>query len=614
MTAAREPTTAHPRGWGSGLARAAVLVAAVTVAARAVGFGRWLVFSKTVGDTCLGDAYNTANQLPNVAFEIVAGGALASVVVPLLAGVTSRSAAGEAARTLSALLTWTLLVLTPVTVLAAALAGPYAHLMLAGDSGCGAPTAELAARMLVIFAPQMWFYGVAVVVSGALQAQRRFLAAALAPLASSLVVIAAYAGFAAVAGGILDARSVPDRAVAVLAGGTSLGVVAMALTVLVAFARAKGSASPMRPALRFPPGVASRARRLAAAGMLALIAQQLVALVLTWLANHRGEPGTLTLYTWAYALFTLPYAVLVVPVATTVFPHAAALASADRPAAPRPPDSPVPAGSVDEADAAELRRLTAGAVRTVVLLGALGGALLAGTSTPLARLFVLGPGGGATSALAGALTAFAPAVPALGLVTLGGRLLYARGNPAWAAWGTAAGWLAVAAAAVFATAELPAAATASGLGTAMSLGLLLGAVVLLVGVRRATGPGALRGLGLSVLAGSVAATASAAVGRWTGRGSADGDIVRAVTGAALAGLAVTVAFAVLVALLMALTDRDDLLSVSRRLSRFARRRTGARDADAPGGRLGDTTADTTADTNPGPGGEETTDGTTAGRR
>ena len=50
-----------------------------------LGFGRWLVFSKTVGDTCLGDVYNAANTLPNVLFEIVAGGVLAGVVIPVVA-------------------------------------------------------------------------------------------------------------------------------------------------------------------------------------------------------------------------------------------------------------------------------------------------------------------------------------------------------------------------------------------------------------------------------------------------------------------------------------------------------------------------------------------------
>ena len=61
----------------AGLASVALSLAGLTLAGRILGFGRSLVFSKTVGDTCLGDAYNAANSLPNVLFEIVAGGVLA---------------------------------------------------------------------------------------------------------------------------------------------------------------------------------------------------------------------------------------------------------------------------------------------------------------------------------------------------------------------------------------------------------------------------------------------------------------------------------------------------------------------------------------------------------
>ena len=69
----------------AGLASVALSVAGLTLAARIFGFGRSVVFSKTVGDTCLGDAYNAANSLPNVLFEIVAGGVLAGVVIPVVA-------------------------------------------------------------------------------------------------------------------------------------------------------------------------------------------------------------------------------------------------------------------------------------------------------------------------------------------------------------------------------------------------------------------------------------------------------------------------------------------------------------------------------------------------
>ena len=80
-----------------GFAAVALSVAGLTLAARILGFGRSLVFSKTVGDTCLGDVYNAANSLPNALFEIVAGGVLAGVVIPVVArhvGAGRRAEAG----------------------------------------------------------------------------------------------------------------------------------------------------------------------------------------------------------------------------------------------------------------------------------------------------------------------------------------------------------------------------------------------------------------------------------------------------------------------------------------------------------------------------------------
>jgi putative peptidoglycan lipid II flippase len=69
----------------SSIARAALLVAVVTGLARLVGFARAVVFARAVGPSCLGDTYFTANAIPNILFDVVAGGALASLAVPLLA-------------------------------------------------------------------------------------------------------------------------------------------------------------------------------------------------------------------------------------------------------------------------------------------------------------------------------------------------------------------------------------------------------------------------------------------------------------------------------------------------------------------------------------------------
>ena len=78
---------------GRGIGRAAALIASITVVARMVGFGRQLVFAHTVGSHCLGTAYATANQVPNIIYDIVLGGALTGAIVPVLAGAAAHRAA-----------------------------------------------------------------------------------------------------------------------------------------------------------------------------------------------------------------------------------------------------------------------------------------------------------------------------------------------------------------------------------------------------------------------------------------------------------------------------------------------------------------------------------------
>ena len=78
---------------GRGIGRAAALIGIITVVARVVGFGRQLVFAHTVGSHCLGTAYTTANQVPNIIYDIVIGGALTGVIVPVLAGAAAHRSA-----------------------------------------------------------------------------------------------------------------------------------------------------------------------------------------------------------------------------------------------------------------------------------------------------------------------------------------------------------------------------------------------------------------------------------------------------------------------------------------------------------------------------------------
>src|SRR6516164_7283779 len=81
---------------GPGIARGAAVVASLTIVSRILGLVRTLVFSQTVGATCLGTAYVTANQVPDLLYNLILGGALSSVLVPVLARSAERAATDPA--------------------------------------------------------------------------------------------------------------------------------------------------------------------------------------------------------------------------------------------------------------------------------------------------------------------------------------------------------------------------------------------------------------------------------------------------------------------------------------------------------------------------------------
>jgi putative peptidoglycan lipid II flippase len=471
------------------VARAAVGIAVLTAASRLLGFGRTLVFARAVGATCLGDTYVTSNTVPNIVFEVVAGGALASLVVPVLAAPVARGDRDEISRTASALLTWAVLVTVPVIAAGLLLARPIVGLLIGpGDVtgsgvGCDRHTVLVAGtRMLLIFMPQVLFYALCVVLIGVVQAHRRFFAPALSPLVSSVVVIAAYLVFASRHQGV-DLARVSVGAQAVLSVGTTLGVVAMLLPLLWPASRL---GLRIRPRLRFPERVGRRVARLAAAGIATLATQQLSVAVVLRLA-HGAVGGTLVLYNLAWAVFLVPWAVLAVPVATSVFPRLSARAA--------------------ESDDAGFARITARSTQIVVIVTAAAAAALIAAALPMGRVLALhAPGNSDTVALAWALVAFAPGLIGYGLVALLGRALYAKGRSRVPAASICSGWLAVIVADLVLVHVFAPRFRVAALALGNSVGMTVAGLLLLVAIRQVAGQEAIAGLlrlGVAGLPGAV---------------------------------------------------------------------------------------------------------------
>ena len=504
-----------------GVFAAAGLIAVLTLVARVVGFGRWLVFSQSVGTTCVGSVYQAANQLPNVIFEVAAGGALAAVVVPIIAGQLARPNSGatqnsaEAAQTASAMLTWTLAVLVPLSILMAASARPLASFMV-DDQRCSGST-DLMASMIVVFSPQIALYGVGIVLAGVLQAHRRFLGVVLAPLLSSLVVMAAYLMFGALAqekGN--DLARLPSRASMALALGTTLGVAVLSLSLLIPVHRA---GVRLRPTWTFPDGVARRASALAGAGLLALFAQQVAVLVTLWVSQHRGGTGTLNVYVYAQAIYLLPYAVLAVPFAMSALP---ALATGlDQAVLATGLDQAVLATAPVQASFARAQSTLASSARAIIVATSAGAAVLFAIASPTGAFFSALDAGrhnphgiAALAALPGALSAFAPGLVGFGMAALLTRALYVQGRPAVAGGLVALGWFIAAIVPLLVLqSDAGPRSTLIALGLASSLGMTVAALGLFVAVRRTWGVKAFRGFGRSAVVACGAGLFSAAVGR-----------------------------------------------------------------------------------------------------
>jgi len=341
------------------------------------------------------------------------------------------------------------------------------------------------------------------------------------------VVVAAYLGFAALAPAAArdDLGALTPAAAAVLGWGTTLGVLALAACTLVPLARL---GLRLRPRLRFADGDRGVLLRIAGAGLVGLVLQQLSVLLISWAAQRSGDPGALTRFTWANALYLLPYAVLVAPLLQTVFPRLA-----------------VAAGAEDDAPGG-VRRVLGSAAPSVVLLAWLGAALLAGTAVPVARVFVLGPGSGRTEALAGPITAFAPAVVGFALLGLASRTLLAQHRARAAGLATGLAWGTVIVAVAGLRLLVPPAALVPVLAGSVSGGMAVGALVGWIALHR---QGVAVALARPLLVGLAAAAVAVLACWWPAGRLEDAGLPVALLGGLGLALLATAVFAGVTALL-----------------------------------------------------------------
>ena len=310
-----------------GLGSSTRAMALGTVASRGTGFLRTAVLASVLGVEAVANAYTVANTAPNIVYELLLGGILTSVVVPLLVRAAKEDGDGGEAYA-QRLLTLVVLVLGAASLLLVAAAPLLIDLY---TSDLDPESRELAIVFARFFLPQVLFYGAGAVLGAVLNTRSRYAAPMWAPVLNNVVVIVTGLVFLVLRGsGELTPGSLTSGQVALLGLGTTLGIVAQTVA-LVPSLRAAGFRLRLRRDLR---GLGLRkVGALAKWVLVYVVANQLAYFVVVRLASDRalvedgrGYPS----YVYAFVLWQLPHAVVAVSVITALLPRMSRAAADDR--------------------------------------------------------------------------------------------------------------------------------------------------------------------------------------------------------------------------------------------------------------------------------------------
>ena len=290
-----------------------------TLLSRVTGLLRVSVTLAALGVTVVSDAYNTANTTPNIIYELVLGGVLTSVFVPVLVGRAKERGRAEQFEATQRFLTIALVVLSGVAVVGA-LAAPLimrVYLSAVTDPIRRAQEAELGTFFLRWFMPQIVFYGLGAVAAGLLTANRRFAAQMYAPVLNNLVVIVTMLAFIAMRGPTVPHVATITLAEKTLLGaGTTLGVVAMTVALWPAL---HGIGFRWRLRWDWRHETVRHLFHLARWVVVYVIANQIAYLIIILLAS-RISAGAYTIYSQAFVFFSLPHAIVAVSIFTALLP------------------------------------------------------------------------------------------------------------------------------------------------------------------------------------------------------------------------------------------------------------------------------------------------------
>jgi putative peptidoglycan lipid II flippase len=310
------------------------VMAAGTVVSRLSGFVRAFLLTAALGNLLHADLFTIGNTIPNMLYILLAGGVFNAVLVPQLVRAMKHDADGGEAYT-NRIVTLAALFLAVVSVLLV-VAAPWImslYLNSCYDSADLADQRDSVIAFARYCLPQVFFYGMFVLVGQILNSRGRFGPMMWAPIANNVISVGVLVVYLLVYGPVAegDTYSAFTQGQEMLLGiGATVGI-AVQLLILVPYLRAAGYR--YRPRFDFRGTGLSHTLRLGVWTVLFVVVNQIAYTVVVRLASGgtgcgSGEAGTgYTVYSTTFLIVMVPHSVITVSLATAVLPRLAASAA-----------------------------------------------------------------------------------------------------------------------------------------------------------------------------------------------------------------------------------------------------------------------------------------------
>jgi putative peptidoglycan lipid II flippase len=304
------------------------VMASGTVVSRISGFVRNGMLVAAIGNELHGDVFNIANTVPNMLYILLAGGVFNAVLVPQLIRAMNHDRDGGVAYT-NRIITLAGVFLAGATALLVVAAPLVMRLFL--DSSYYTAACSSQREAVIAFAeyclPQVFFYGMFVLVGQVMNARGSFGPMMWAPIANNVVSVAVL-GLYLVAYGSASSGNYSSGEELLLGIGSTVGI-AVQLFVLMAYLPKTGFR--YRPRWDFRGTGLGHTLRLGIWTVLFVIVNQVSFTVVVRLASSgtatagtcggASSSGTgFTIYSLAYLLVMVPHSVITVSFATAALP------------------------------------------------------------------------------------------------------------------------------------------------------------------------------------------------------------------------------------------------------------------------------------------------------